>query len=106
MTASTIFNYWGVAAPKRCFNKPSVSYLMTKLYKILLGGKCPFVWTKKKVWTKKLTNTCCMTFGQERHHYDPCALAWPIPPLLRRCNHIGFPHDSAWGKDYHAFMIS
>ena len=24
-----------------------------------------------------------------------------VAPLLKRCNHIGCTHDSAWGQDYH-----
>ena len=44
-----------------------------------------------------------MTIGQEQDHYVTCACAWPIPPLLRRCNLIGCTHDSAWGQDYHVF---
>ena len=55
----------------------------------------------ERLTDEKWTDLCCMTFGEERHHYVPCACAWPIPALLSRCNHIVCKHDSAWGKDHH-----
>ena len=55
----------------------------------------------ERLTDEKWTGICCITFGEERHHYVPCACAWPIPALLSRCNCIVCKHDLAWGQDHH-----